>query len=601
MPTEDTTMSSPSKKRFQPRLEALEERAVPAVSFQLTGTTLFLTGDSHNDDVSFYEVQTSSDFFSTRLIVNWHDDTGNRGSRNFWLASLTKIEFRGNEGDDSLVNETNPEGMTMIANLAVGSLRPSSPPMFSVVPSMMPMVEAYGGRGSDLLRPGSCRGNDLDGGRDNDRLHGGASTDHLYGRGDTDHLYGYGGSDWLFGGGDTDFLYGGGQDDWLEGGRQDDWLFGGGGVDHLYGEEGNDRLYGDYTDTDNDRLFGDGNTDYLHGGDGNDYLRGGSGEDWLYGDDGDDRLYGDDGPDHLYGGRNDDDLYGREGRDWLYGNSGNDGLYGGTEYDELTGGEGKDRFLEGPDDSDLFKDLNRPYDVRVPFRNNPALNNMKFDGRNEASRWDVAPGAWTEADIEEVDAALSNLVKATGNTRLLKRANDARGLNPIVYCMSGAATQVEGEPDLDFNAWNDGSNIHFVLTASKRTVYHEIGHNWDTAEELGSERYQDWLDLSGWVSTSTNPGSDYTATSPDDDQWYMLNDAVFATDYARRNPQEDMAETFEAYFSRYDIYAVYGDGTPVPAETGTDGIWMPRWWLLGKRAFLSELFGVLSINDVVDL
>jgi Ca2+-binding RTX toxin-like protein len=201
---------TPQSKKAVPRLESLEDRAVPAVTTQLVGTTLYITGDARNDTVNLYEYAMLPGYYGTsHLIVSWKDDLGKSGGGNFLLPALSKIVFNGNGGNDKLLNVTNPDGQAMVVNPYVGIQPPQLRPMFTVVPSMMPKVEAYGGDGNDTLRPGSCRGSTLIGGNGIDVLYGGAGNDLLYGDAGYDYLYGNAGNDGLFGGDVANYLNGG--------------------------------------------------------------------------------------------------------------------------------------------------------------------------------------------------------------------------------------------------------------------------------------------------------------------------------------------------------------------------------------------------------
>jgi Ca2+-binding RTX toxin-like protein len=265
--------------RFRPRVEALEDRAIPAVSLLLTGTELSITGDARADTVTLHEMALVPGYYGTsHLSVVWSDDLGRSGSGSYFLPALTKIEFRGNGRNDSLSNATNPDGLAVISNPYVGIQPPSLMPQFLVVPSMMPPVEAYGDAGNDDVRPGSSRASVIDGGNGADSLYGGAGNDNLRG------------------GLENDFLQGNGGEDTLGGSYGDDTLHGNGGDDTLYGNDGNDIL------------FAGEDNDYLSGGDGDDDMNGGGGDDNLKGDDDDDELHGNSGNDRLFGDAGNDDL-----------------------------------------------------------------------------------------------------------------------------------------------------------------------------------------------------------------------------------------------------------------------------------------------------
>src|SRR5262249_38081210 len=79
-PGEVTTMSERATKRVLPRVEALEDRAVPAVSLVQSGTTLYITGDARNDSVTYQEYARLPGYHATsHLVVSWKDDLGASG------------------------------------------------------------------------------------------------------------------------------------------------------------------------------------------------------------------------------------------------------------------------------------------------------------------------------------------------------------------------------------------------------------------------------------------------------------------------------------------------------------------------------------------
>jgi RTX calcium-binding nonapeptide repeat (4 copies) len=201
----------------------------------------------------------------------------------------------------------------------------------------------------------------------------------------------------------------------------------------------------------------------------------------AYGGTGEDVLRGGSGNDTLYGGDGNDTLYGGAGNDKLYGDSGNDGLYGGKGNDELRGGAGADRFLvmEG---STAAKDV-KAEDAVLTFRN----------GTKD----------WTPEEIEMMDKAFAILHEEIGSTALLKLSNTRDG-------GGGGLTFERIVREGRFAADNDSEgNIRMMdngLSGDEAwqvgTVLHEIGHNWDTAEE-NPQTWAKFLAESGW--TRTNP------------------------------------------------------------------------------------------------
>jgi hypothetical protein len=145
---------------------------------------------------------------------------------------------------------------------------------------------------------------------------------------------------------------------------------------------------------------------------------------------------------------------------------------------------------------------------------------------------------------------------ATGNTFLLKKADGS----PLCYIRQGALQSTTGS--FVPAAWNSSGSLYFPDEAFsddnyvRQVVFHETGHNWDTAAEYapsGSE----WLALSGWVYSTSSPGSGYVRGSDDTAKWWYqashANDFSYDSgkadpEYGKTNPYEDFATSFEAYF-----------------------------------------------------
>lgn len=144
-------------RTFPPRVEALEDRAVPTVS--LDGSTLNILGSVRSD-----RVQVFADARTITVVV-----TGAAAqTQTYKLSDVTRVVFRGLAGNDRFANET---------------------PVACAV---------YGGGGNDVFQGGA--GNDLiDGGGGNDLLLGGAGDDTLVGGAGADRLYGGDGLDTLVG------------------------------------------------------------------------------------------------------------------------------------------------------------------------------------------------------------------------------------------------------------------------------------------------------------------------------------------------------------------------------------------------------------------
>lgn len=359
-------------------------------------------------------------------------------------------------------------------------------------------------------------------------LVGGSGNDHLnffQTPGAWHKLVGNGGSDTLVGGDGADLIEGGPGNNLLKGNYGDDVLFGGIGNDVLRGDYGKDLLVGAQG---HDLLYGDGNTDTLWGDEGNDTLNGGYAEDILYGGKDNDVLRGDESNDMLYGQDGNDRVYGGEGADFAFGGNGHDGLFGGLGIDELTGGADTDRFLFQSGDKIL--DLTA-VDARVKFVNGQQIT-TDFSGQN--GTYTFAGRNWRDDEIESVDIALNVMHNAVGNTRLLKRMDRTE----ISFIRQGAVTTSTGGT-FTASAWNSNDGTIKVVSPSIGTILHEVGHNWDTEFDSAG-----WNSLSGWTRSDMAGNTNYQKGAGNDG-WWHLTTAQFASSYARTNPYEDFAESFE--------------------------------------------------------
>jgi hypothetical protein len=264
-----------------------------------------------------------------------------------------------------------------------------------------------------------------------------------------------------------------------------------------------------------------------------------------------------DGLNFINGEDGDDNLYGGNGGDYVYGCWGSDGLFGGDGSNYLAGQGGADRFLTLQGTSSYVSDA-LPEDATIAFRNSPAQSGLTFNGQSESYSFDA--GYWRFSDILRVDAAMGNLHRHTGNTRLLKTAAGTE----MSFLAVGRQTDSNA---FRVGGWNNGTEIVFVDPAAQaaitlqRTVYHEFGHNWDEASE--NPYVSGFRVVSGWVESDTTP-SGYTASSGVGDKWYYRTDAAttFAREYGKTNPLEDMATTWEAYF----VNAYHGGATTLASE-----------------------------------
>ena len=214
-------------------------------------------------------------------------------------------------------------------------------------------------------------------------------------------------------------------------------------------------------------------------------------------------------------------------------------------------------------------------DATITFANSPAQTiNVNGFGIVEFNA-----GEWSNAEIIDIDIAVANLHRHTGNTRLLKLANSGE----LTFQRIGNQLTVLPNND-QIGGWNAGNgtitftNMNFfdaTLTAADidlrlwGTVYHEIGHNWDDPAEHRAAGVRDYATafrgISGWRCAATRPTVNHVASAATGDDWWYLNTAQFARAYGRWNPLEDYATTWETYFwNRY--HATTNGNTVVSAK-----------------------------------
>lgn len=258
---------------------------------------------------------------------------------------------------------------------------------------------------------------------------------------------------------------------------------------------------------------------------------GGDDNDTLYGTSADDELHGNDGNDELHGSGGNDSLYGGADNDALFGGSGNDGLYGGgsTSPDTLTGGTGADRLLVQSTDRILDE---ASEDAKITFVNGPKRT-RKIAGKDVTFQ----KGSWLNDEIELIDAALATLHARTRNTGLLETATG----QSYVFTRLGKASAT-------YSGFNDGGGkISFAARTFQRgddwtkgTVWHELGHSWQ--DTRAGSYWSDWIKLSTWKKgTAASRGRKLST----DKAWTYKSTATFHRDYARTNPNEDWATTWE--------------------------------------------------------
>ncbi len=511
-------------------VESLEARQLLAVSpVNLVGGTLTIDGSVEADHAEVREI--GSDVRAELNGETW-DFSGLR---------VDRIVFSGSDDNDYFRNDTDIR------------------------------CTVYAGNGDDRIYGGA--GNDvINGGRGNDRIYGRGGNDNIWGSSGDDRLYGGSGTDWVYGDEGTDWVYGGSGNDTLRGGTGNDRLYGQDGQDRLYGQDGRDYLYGHngqdrlygqdgddrlYGGAGDDQLFGQSGHDRLHGEFGNDTLNGGSGNDRIYGGIGDDTLYGNSGLDYLYGEIGNDSLWGGRGRDYLYGNSGDDGLCGGADgdtVDTLNGGTGHDRFLVVQDEGESPVDrivLLSSLDARITFVDGGATSTTLGSNIGAVN---AGAGSWSDSEIELIDEAFAALVQRIGNTTLLKKADSSE----LEFVRLGQLSDADtGRLNTTVRGWNGSGRVvildnGFNGNDVRRTVLHEIGHNWD--EESESEFVDDFRDVGGWQQFDgvAPTGHEQARDNSFSDWWFDDIDADrdgFARDYGKMNPKEDFATSFAAYMS----------------------------------------------------
>lgn len=512
------------KRRYQPMIEALEERRLLTTASYADGI-LTIVGTDGPDTIT---VRERNEVFSIDGV-----------SMSFGANIVQSIEINGLGGGDTINLDT--------AGTSGG---------LTYAPITVPTT-IHGGSGSDTI-------------------YGGAGPDSIFGDGGFDRLYGRGGDDHLEGGAGTDTLAGGG--------GSDVYAFVGGtlGSDTISEPVSNgakDRLdfsafvgavkidlgvttaqvvrSGQLTltlsnNTLVEEVLGSAFSDTIKGNSRGNLLVGMSGNDNLLGRGGNDYLRGVHGNDVLDGGAGNDRLYGGNGTDTLLGGSGNDGLFGGEGTDTITGGSGNDRFLSWKNatnsfgfayDPDTYMDI-RSEDAKINFEN--STGNYVKDGGEWGFDDDITWNAtsWNQNEIERADQGLAELHERTGNTRLLKTSLGFE----MTFIRIGSPDKAAGE---DLFGSNGSGTIRIFDNAVNggfdslvHTVIHEVGHNWD--EE--NPNWQDFLDESSWTQTNMSGVSGYSKAETYGETWYFSSNAEFASDYAMNHPHEDFAESFAAYF-----------------------------------------------------
>ncbi len=516
----------------------LETRQLLAVTvaFNPSTSVLSITGDSSAD--SAYVINAAGgqvEITGTGIAAQY-----------FSAASLSRIDFFGYGGNDHFENQTS------LANRAFGHAGDDF---------------LSGGSGADWFSggPGS---DEIRGNQGNDTLMGSEQNDLLYGGDGNDTLTGFTGDDTLYGGLGDDFLYGQAGNDFADGEAGNDRVRGNAGADTLYGGADNDYMMGD---TENDQMYGGAGADELYAWLGDDLLEGGDGDDNLYAHNGNDTCRGGLGADLIRGGIGDDSLYGEADDDRLYGENGNDLIRGGTGVDLLRGGNDNDS-LHGGDSGTgdtLYGDAGNDRFLRQG--SDTVVDKAVEDA---IIRFENATSTWTDREIEVIDEGLALLVAQTANNALLRDSLDPQDLGFFKYAnLEGAAawnqlaiyeqqewnyitgqwetTGYTYEREIHFADWDESSswyNSQYSLVA-----VHELGHNWDSEEELAtisanaSQLWGNFLAISDWRDVNPNSPAGFTQ-SLDTNHWFA-NSSSFAENYGQTNPREDFATIWEYFFN----------------------------------------------------
>jgi hypothetical protein len=119
---------------------------------------------------------------------------------------------------------------------------------------------------------------------------------------------------------------------------------------------------------------------------------------------------------------------------------------------------------------------------------------------------------------------------------------------------------LDGNITLIDNAFTDFEWLH-------RTVYHEIGHNWEDPSD--NKYWNAFTSLSGWFNGAKPPAqtaSLYTQAPETDSDWWFKKGSAFVRDYSRTNPWEDWATSVEAYFSQTYTHEMDAGANLAPAK-----------------------------------
>lgn len=306
IPRTQTVRKKVWQNRFQPALDTLGERIVPAVTASFSAGQLVVLGDAQDNNIVI------SRDAAGRLLVNGGAVTIRGGTPT--VANTSLIQVAGQGGNDQL--------------------------SLSEVNGALPRAFLFGGAGNDVLTGGSAA----------DQLFGQAGNDTLLGKGGDDMLFGGDGNDTLTGGVGTDQVFGEAGNDRMiwNPGEGSDLNEGGAGNDTVEVNGGNgaesftvtpngtrvrfDRVTPapfslDIGTSENLVLNMNGGDDTFTGSNGLATLMtltvdGGTGNDTITGGDGIDTLFGGDGNDFINGGRGNDVVFMGAGDDTFVWNPG---------------------------------------------------------------------------------------------------------------------------------------------------------------------------------------------------------------------------------------------------------------------------------------
>ncbi len=292
-------------------------------------------------------------------------------------------------------------------------------------------------------------------------------------------------------------------------------------------------------------------------------------------------IFGGAGHDKIDGGVGDDYLDGGDGNDIINGHNGRDAIVGGAGNDIVRGGTGADRFLlmenaRGEYDDAVMDLRSWEDDVRVRFDNydgfpgipgNNGVTNFLNNSLSALYRQiDILLGSaatWSSEEVYMVDQAFSTMVARTGNNALLRHPN---GSEMTFVQVSNAASYAGMNLPWDSVILLDQTNFSNA-SRLKQTVFHEIGHNFDSSFE--NPFINKFYTLSGWTSDprfvafqefiSRNPELYALAESPINSfgvyygaPWWHIRETEFARDYGKSHPIEDWATSFAAVLMNFD-------------------------------------------------